>query len=325
LQKAPEFLWRGLVGAVDAVTGLAGVGPVLLVLLTIWLVWANRTPREPWPPVLALFVGAPIFLFLIDIRRSGLGIDAAAAPRYSYAVLALLAPAAALAATSLFARRPFRVVLILGGTALLCVVGVSELNDQARIYTPFKQENERRIIAAADLVRSDATLLTNQPAPEFSPELRVDSLRALQRDGNLPDNVHVDEADRLTAASFLQVTVGTEPAANATGEPTIEGAEGARVTSSNSGSCIVVTPRSDVPTVLLSFAEPGTINVTPSRSGGITTALQPPDAQSSVHSGTRTWPAPGGETRAVSSAATELWLRLGVPAEGTTRVCNLSN
>src|SRR6476469_4152211 len=30
LQKAPEFVWRGLVGAVDAVTGLAGVGPVVL-------------------------------------------------------------------------------------------------------------------------------------------------------------------------------------------------------------------------------------------------------------------------------------------------------
>ena len=81
LQKAPEFVWRGLVAAVDGVTGLAGIGPVVLVLLTIWVVRSNRTPREPWPPVLALFVGAPIFLFLIDIRRSGLGTDAAAAPR----------------------------------------------------------------------------------------------------------------------------------------------------------------------------------------------------------------------------------------------------
>jgi hypothetical protein len=325
LQKAPEFVWRGLVGAVDAVTGLAGVGPVLLVLLTIWIVRANRTPREPWPPVLALFVGAPIFLFLIDIRRSGLGTDAAAAPRYSYAVLALLLPASALAVTALLTHRPFRVVLIVVTTAVLCVVGVSDLNDQARIYTPFKQENERRIIAAADLVRSDATLLTDQPAPEFSPELRVDRLRALAEGSDLPDNVHIDEADRLTAASFLQVTVGSEPPANATGEGTVEGTEGARVAPSSASSCVVVTPRSDDPTVLLSFAEPGTVRVTPSRSGGITTALQPPDAQSSVHGGTRTWPAPGGETQAVSSSATERWLRLGVPAEGTTRMCNVTS
>ncbi len=325
LQKAPEFVWRGLVGAVDAVTGLAGIGAVLLVLLTIWIVRANRTPREPWPPVIALFVGAPIFLFLIDIRRSGLGTDAAAAPRYSYAVLALLMPAAALAATALLTRRPFRVVLIVATTAVLCVVGVSDLNDQARIYTPFKQENERRIVAAADLVRSDATLLTDQPAPEFSPELRVDDVRELARDGDLPGHVLVDEADRLTAASFLQVTVGREPPDNATGEATIEGAEGAGVTSSSTSSCVVVTPRSDDPIVLLSFAEPGTVRVTPSRSGGITTALQPPGARSSVHGGTRTWPAPGGDTRAVSSSATELWLRLGVPAEGTTRLCNVAS
>jgi hypothetical protein len=325
LQKAPEFVWRGLVGAVDAVTGLAGVGPVLLVLLTIWIVRANRTPREPWPPVLALFVGAPIFLFLIDIRRSGLGPDAAAAPRYAYAVLALLLPAAALAATALLAHRRLRVVLIVAATALLCVVGVSDLNDQARIYTPFKQENERRIIAAADLARTDARLLSDQPAPEFSPELRVDRLRALARDGDLPGDVGVDEADRLTAASFLQVTVGTSPAADATGEAAIEGAEEARVTSSSAGSCVVVTPRSDDPTVVLSFAEPGTVRVTPSRTGTITTQLQPPDPQTSVSSRARSWPAPGGDAQVVSSSATELWLRLGVPAEGTTRVCNVTS
>ena len=134
----------------------------------------------------------------------------------------------------------------------------------------------------------------------------------------------MDEADRLTAASFLQVAVGTEPAANATGEGTVEGTEGARVTPSSGGSCVVVTPRSDDPIVLLSFTEPGTVRVTPSRSGGITTALRLPDAQSSVHSGTRTWPAPGGDTQVVSSSATERWLRLGVPAEGTTRVCNVA-
>jgi hypothetical protein len=325
LQKAPEFVWRGLVGAVDAVTGLAGVGPVVLVLLTIWVVWANRTPREPWPPVLALFVGAPIFLFLIDIRRSGLGIDAAAAPRYSYAVLALLAPAAALAATALLARRPLRVWLILGATAVLCGVGVSALNTQAQNYAPIKRENEHRIIAAADLVRSDATLLTDQPAPEFSPELSVERLRALARDGDLPGNVQVDEIDRLTAAAFLQVAVGAEAPAGATGEGTIEGTDGARVSAGSSGSCVAVTPRSDDPAVLVSFSEPGTVRVTPSRSGSITTQLQPPDPQSSLRSRARVWPASGGEAHAVSSSATKLWLRLGIPSEGTTRVCNVTS
>ena len=324
LQKAPEFVWRGLVAAVDGVTGLAGIGPVVLVLLTIWVVRSNRTPREPWPPVLALFVGAPIFLFLIDIRRSGLGTDAAAAPRYSYAVLALLLPAAALAATALLAHRPFRVLLIVVATAVLCVVGVSTLNGEAETYAPIKQENKHRIVAAADLVRSGATLLSDQPAPEFDPELSVERLRALARDGDLPGNVHVDEVDRLTAAAFLQVAVGSTPPAAATGEATLEATEGASTARSSGGSCIVITPRSDEPAVLLSFADPGTVAVTPSHDGAITTQLQPPDRQSSVRSRARVWPATGGEAQAVSSSATELWLRVGVPAEGTTRFCNVS-
>lgn len=324
LQKAPEFVWRGLVAAVDGVTGLAAIGPVVLVLLTIWVVRSNRTPREPWPPVLALFVGAPIFLFLIDIRRSGLGTDAAAAPRYSYAVLALLLPAAALAATSLVARRPLRVFLIVVSTAVLCVVGVSTLNGEAETYAPIKQENKHRIVAAADLVRSGATLLSDQPAPEFNPELNVERLRALARDGDLPGNVTVDETDRLNAAAFLQVVVGTAAPPSATGEATLEGSDGARVSPSGTASCIVVTPRSDDATVLLSFAEPGTVTVTTSRSGAITTQLQPPDPQSAVRSTPRAWPASGGDPQAVSSSATKLWLRLGVPAEGTTRLCNLA-
>ncbi len=94
-------------------------------------------------------------------------------------MLALLLPAAALAATALLAHRPFRVLLIVVATAVLCVVGVSTLNGEAETYAPIKQENKHRIVAAADLVRSGATLLSDQPAPEFDPELSVERLRAL--------------------------------------------------------------------------------------------------------------------------------------------------
>lgn len=325
LQKAPEFVWHGLVAAVDAVTGLAGTGPVLLVLLTIWIVWMNRPTQEPWPPVLALFVGAPIFLLLIDIRRSGLGVAAAAAPRYSYAVLALLLPAAALAATALLARRPLRVLIVLAATALLCLVGVSALNDQARSYALIKQADKHRIVAAATLARSGAPLLSTLPAPDFDPELRIDRLVALARDGDLPGNVRIDETDRLDAAAFLQVSVGAEAPATATGEAVVEGAAGARVSPPTTGACVEVTPRSDDPVVLLSFADPGTVMVTPSRTGTITTQLQVPDARATARSTPRTWPTSGGDTQAVSSSATGLWLRLGIPTEGTTRLCNVAS
>ncbi len=135
--------------------------------------------------------------------------------------------------------------------------------------------------------------------------------------------MHVDEVDRLTAAAFLQVAVGSTPPPAATGTATLEATEGARTARLSGGSCIVITPRSEAPTVLLSFADPGTVVVTPSRDGAITTQLQPPDRRSPVRSRARVWPATGGDTQAVSSSATELWLRVGVPAEGTTRFCNV--
>jgi hypothetical protein len=322
LQKAPEFVWHGLVSAVDRVTGLDGIGPVLLVVLAIWVIRSARPTRAPWPMVLALFVGAPLFLFFIDIRRSGLGIDAAGAPRYSYAVLALLLPAAALAVSALLARTSMRIVLVLGATAVLCLVGVSTLNDEARNYAQFKQENKHRIIAAADLVRSGALLLSNTPAPEFSPELRVDNLRVLARDDQLPGNVHVTEEDRLTASDFLQVTVTPDAAPQATGEATLEDVDGARV--SESEQCVVVTPASDAPAVLLSFAEPGSVRVTTQRSGKLTTQLQLPPPDSATRGRGQTWPAVGGETQSVNVSATTPWLRLGIPPDGTTRLCHLA-
>ncbi len=323
LQKAPEFVWHGLVAAVESVTGLAGTGPVLLVVLTIWVVRNARPTREPWPPVLALVVGAPLFLFLIDIRRSGLGVDAAGAPRYSYAVLALLLPAAALAVTALLTRTPLRVLLVVVSTALLCLVGISALNSEAQVYAPIKQENKHRMMAAARLARSDATLLSDVPAPEFSPELRTDQLRALARDGKLPGGVHVSEAERLTAAEFLQTVVGPAAPAAATSGATISGTDGARVSPVAAGSCVVVIPRSDDPTVLLSFDQPGTVRVTPRRTGTLSTQLQMPAADSPTRGSARTWPAPGGVPQQVSSSATKLWLRLGVPADGTTRLCGV--
>ncbi|HEY3673527.1 MAG TPA: hypothetical protein VGN51_21505 [Acidimicrobiia bacterium] len=322
LQKAPEFVWHGLVSAVDRVTGLEGIGAVLLVVLAIWVIRKARPTCPPWPMVLALFVGAPLFLFLIDLRRSGLGIDAAGAPRYSYAVLALLLPAAALAVSALLAPTSMRVVLVLGATAVLLVVGVSTLNDEARNYAQFKQENKHRIIAAAELVRSGAPLLSHTPAPEFDPDLRTEDLQRLERDDQLPGNVRVTEQDQLTAADFLQVSVGPAPAPGATAMATLEGVDGATV--SSVGSCAVVTPGSDEPVVVLSFAQPGSVTVATSRSGTLTTQLQLPTPDAPTRGRGQSWPSRGGVAQAVSVSATKPWLRLGVPPEGTTRVCHLA-
>jgi hypothetical protein len=323
LQKAPEFVWHGMVSAIDGVTGFAGIGPVIIVLLVCWLVRGRVPTREPWPPVLALFVGAPLFLFLVDIRRSALGVDSGAAPRYAYAVLALLVPAAALAATALLARTPMRPLVVVAATAVLCLVGVSGLNDAAKNYAPIKLENKARIVAAAALARSGAALVSDAPVPEFSPDLRVGALSRLARDGQLPGNVGIDETDRLDAAVFLQTSVGATAAPGTSGAApaTVERVEDAQLASS--GGCAAVTPTGASPTLVLSSGHPHAVEVTTSRDGTLTTQLQTPDPGAGARSIVRTWPASGGVPQQVSSSATDRWLRLRVPADGTTRVCGI--
>ncbi|HEX3678271.1 MAG TPA: hypothetical protein VHU90_00970, partial [Galbitalea sp.] len=205
VQQAPAFVWRGLVGAVEGVTGLSGSGPVILVLLAIWLVRSARPFTPSWSVVLATALGAPLFLFLVDIRRSSLGVEQAAETRYSYVVVALLVPVAALASTALIAGRPFRPYLLFGVTAALLLVGASSLAKNANDPRARQARKQNRIIAAADFLRSGAPTVSDTPAPEFAAYLKSADLVALARQGKLPGNVHVTESDRLTAAEFLQL------------------------------------------------------------------------------------------------------------------------
>lgn len=324
LQKAPEFVWRGLVAPVEAFTGMTGAGPALLVVLTIWVVWTCRPATEPWPPVLAMFVAAPVFLALIDLRRSSLGIDAAAAPRYGYEVVVFVLPAAALAASALVARTPLRVPLVVVATGVLCVVGFSDLNDAARTYAAFKQAERRELTIAAALPPEGGTMLPGAVQSLFGSDVTIAELRTLQRDGQLPGNVRVHQSDLLFVSGLLQTTVGSGVLPGLRGKARVEGSEGADVTSAADDPCVTVTPRSDGPAVLLSFAEPGRVRVTTRSAGALTTLLQPPTTDPALRGPARSWPIDAGAPQTVSSTATALWLRLSVPAEGPTRICRVA-
>jgi hypothetical protein len=81
---------------------------------------------------------------------------------------------------------------------------------------------------------------------------------------------------------------------------------------------------SDHPVVLLHFSEPGSVEATPSRSDTITTQLQDPETESTVRGRGRAWTASSGDQLVLSVAATEPWLRLGVPPDGTTTLCHVA-
>ncbi len=323
LQHSPAFVWHGLAEAVDATTGLAGTGPVLLVLLAIWLVKVVRPEREPWPMVLMLAVGAPVFLFLASIRRSGLGIGAAAAPRYLWVIVALLVPVAALAASRLLDGRPLAVPAGLVATALLLTVALSTLNSNASAIAGTKEENERRLVAAVDLLRSGAPVVSEYPLPELNPDITNQPLRALARDGKLPD-VATDAADELTAAAFLQVagSLNGHPASIARGDAQIVQVEGASAAPTRGErACVTVSPTSDDPEVVLSFAAPGHFSARPEHSGVYVTQLEAPEG--GARSLPRSWPVPGGERLAMSVSTTEARLRVTVPVDGDTTLCNV--
>jgi hypothetical protein len=323
LQHSPAFVWHGLTEAVDATTGLVGTGAVLLVLLAIWLIKVVRPEREPWPMVLMLGLGAPVFLFLASIRRSGLGVGAAAAPRYLWVIVALLLPVAALAASRLLDGRPLAVPAGLVATALLLTVALSTLNDNASAIATTKQENERRLVAAVDLLRSGAPVVSNYPLPELDPDITDRPLLALARDGKLPD-VATDAADRLTAAAFLQVagSVNGHRASIARGDALIEAVEGASaMPTPGQSTCVTVSPTSDDPEVVLSFAAPGHFSASPEHGGVYVTQLEAADG--GVRSLPRSWSVPGGDRLVLSVSATEPRLRFTVPISGDTTLCNV--
>jgi hypothetical protein len=323
LQHSPAFVWHGLVESVDATTGLAGSGAVLLILLAIWLVRVVRPEVEPWPIVFALALGAPVFLFLAGIRRSGLGTDAAAAPRYVWIVVALLLPVAALAASRMLDGRSLAVPAGLVATAVLLTVGLSTMNYNATRNAPTKQENERRLVAAAALLQSGAPVVSDFPLPELDPDITSGPLLAIARSGDLP-NVAISATDRLDAATFLQLTgsVGGRASTATAGLATIDEVHGAEVTRvASRADCVTVSPDSDAPTVVLSFSEPGHLTARPEHGGVFTTQLEAVDG--SARSLVRSWPVPGGERLVLEVSATEPRLRLTVPVTGDSTLCNV--
>jgi hypothetical protein len=325
LQQTPAFVWRGLVGAVEATTGLAGTGPVLLVLLAIWIVKVARPVLEPWSTALVLALGAPVFLFMTCLRRSGLGVDVAAAPRYVWVVVALLAPIAGLAATRLLDRRPLAIPAGLVVFALLLTVGVTTLNHQAGIAGPVKQENKRRLVASAQLLASGARVVSDSPLPDVDLDITNGPLRAIARDGALPD-IGVGAGDRLNAEAFLQLAqaAGGPPASTVRAKGNIEGGEGATVTPTpGRADCVTVSPESAEPVVVLMFERPGHFSMESEQTGVFTTRLQAADG-TGPRSVPRQWPVTGGRNRTLNVGTTDSRVLLTVPASGDTTLCNVS-
>ena len=223
LLDVPSYLWTGLSNALERAGGIPGAGPVLVVLLLVWLVRqeAVRSPGAAVPTAMA--AGAGLLFAVIGMGRSNQGVEQATSSRYVYIAMALLLPAIGRALSTGGLRAPSRQVAVAALLGLVLLQGLDDLRTNAAAEGDRERQVRAQVMAADGLVASGAALVGPQPEPRYTPDLTVDLLRRLREEGALPTGVEVTEADRLAAATQLQLAVTTTAPAAGTLPPTVAG------------------------------------------------------------------------------------------------------
>ena len=320
LQGAPNFVWQGLLAAMNGATGLAGIGSVLLVLLAIWLLRNSRWNQEPWPILLATASGALVFLFLTALARGGLGNPGAQSSRYTYVVIALLLPGAALAVDRLLKPGEIRVVAIGVGAVLLLIVQLSTLNNAATMTSRVVQEKKHRVMAAAVLAREHVPVISQAVVPDSDPQLTLAAIDRLSRAGQLPGNVQVTPEDILTAREYLQTGLGPKPEVRHPARAVVLSVSGAQLSAGPGPGCITVAPQSDQPTIQLGLRGSAALPIRSGYDGMLTLVLRGLDAAGR----SRQFTLPAGQTLTLSLERVPATLGMTLPSAGPTTICGVA-
>jgi hypothetical protein len=322
LRKAPAYVWQGFTGALNATLGFNGIATAVIVALAIWLFLRAHPTREPWPIPIAMAASAGLFLFLTDLRRSGLGIDQASTSRYVYVTIALILPVAAMALDALLPTGTSRWLALGAFAGVLLLVQIPLLRDGAAQWADREQPFKHRIMATAQLARQHASVLNPVPVPVYIPNLTVDKIAALDRDGKLPGNVRVTAADLRDARNYLQLIVGPGRPST-TGAPTaVTQPLGATLSPGPTPGCVIVTPTADAPSVLLTPSGSTSFEVTTGQSGSISLAFEDADGSLAPY---RTFPAVHGVPQFVQSSAGGERISLVMPGNSPTQICDVSS
>ena len=156
-------------------------------------------------------VGALLFFAITGIGRIAIGVNESTSGRYAYVGIALLLPAAAWGIDSL-ARR------VRGGAALTVILaavvtlnGFGVLIAYADASVSLRDTDRYQLLAAAHLIVDGAPLLASnatQPDPTIAPQLTLEELRSMIRDGAVPLDTEVPADAVLRAELQLEVAVG---------------------------------------------------------------------------------------------------------------------
>lgn len=316
--RIPRFVWDGLTDAIGDVARVELVGAVVVLAAVAWLTvrLLRRAVADLVVPG-ALALGGVVFLAATGYRRGALlGADPALS-RYAYVTLTFVLPLLAMAGQCLFrggaGRRAALVVL----TLVLVVAQANVLDHQANLARPGKQSDRGAVLATATLAREGRRFLLERPLSAFEPQVTVDEIVAMDRDGKLPPLSGAAPTDFLTVLARLDVFVGPEPL--------LADAAVARVASTrrsalstDSDGCVRIRARPGNE-IVLRVDGPGTFRV---RGDGLL-GFRLRDPESATEGEVVHAMLDRAETRVVSVATSGSVLVLALPPRGPTRLCGL--
>ena len=223
--EVPRYLWDGFTDALGDLVRLRAVGVVIVLAALAWLVW--QLTRRPIPRTLlvpaALALGAGVSLALTAWRRGAIGSPATS--RYAYITIVLTLPLLA-AATDWCIRRLARTrfaVVVAAGVGVLLLVGVIAqvrmFDDYVAAIEPVKEVEKGALLNTAVLAREGHQFLTDHPMYVYEPQVTVEKIVALDRDGALPSLSGLRASDRYTVLARTGLVVAPNALADLTPNP----------------------------------------------------------------------------------------------------------
>lgn len=223
----PRYVWEGLTDALGDLTRLRGLGVVLVLAVVAWLGW--QLTRRPISSTLlvpsALALGAVASLALTGWRRGAITIPATS--RYAYITIVLTLPLLAAATEWCIrsvarARDGIALPVVVGVGVVLVVVVVA----QVRMFDSYvasiedaKRVEKGALLNTAVLAREGHQFLTDHPMYIYEPQVTVEKIVALDRDGALPSLSGLRESDRYTVLARTGLVVAPHALAGVVTDP----------------------------------------------------------------------------------------------------------
>ena len=335
LSLVPAYIADGVTNAFGTTLGSSLAALVAIVALLAWMVWRRRLAVTSASPAFACATGVALLFVVLALGRAGFGIAQADASRYVYLAMALALPVVGLMLTDLAVRSRAAEVAVVALVGVLAVYNLLHLVEHADVEAARERRIRQTLLVAADMAVHDERFLNLAPDPTLTPDATTRVLHRMALDGKLPAG-GFDRADRIVAASWLQLDFSDRPLPDAVPArlgpvigASVIGASvtGASVAAAASASglpaaCVVLTPESPRPQAVIDLAGPTSVSVRSSAGGALRATLQ--DAGPPAATGERrSFTLEPDEVAYVDIVADVDQVVLAVPAAGTTEVCGI--